>query len=78
VEHTHPPGTTDSNTIGGTHFNQDPSPQDLKNAGNRPGVTNIEAGAGDKTVRFYNQNGTQAKVPLNAFPKCQSNGNNCH
>lgn len=77
IEHTHPPGTTGSNTFGGTHFDQEPSPADRANAANRPGVTHIVAGVGDKTVRFYNGNGTQATIPLNAFPKC-NNGQNCH
>jgi len=78
VEHTHPSGTTDPNTYGGTHFNQDPSPGDRSIAGAEPNVTHIEAGAQDQTVRFYDRNGTQAKVPLSAFPRCQDNGQGCH
>ncbi|MBZ5512183.1 MAG: RHS repeat-associated core domain-containing protein [Acidobacteriia bacterium] len=88
IEHTHPAGTTDPSVVmGGTHFNQEPStmhngkPGDIQNVNKdnevAPGAMHIVAGAGDNTVRFYNQNGTQARVPLNAFPRCE-NGNNCH
>jgi len=78
VEHTHPPGTTDSNVYGGTHFNQDPStskdpkhPADIQLAGRdseiAPQAVHVELGVGDKTVRVYDRTGVRARVPLDAF-----------
>jgi hypothetical protein len=91
--HTHPPGTTDRSVVfGGTRFSQEPStwhvvngkrvPGDIQkvNTDNEiaPGATHIVVGTGDNTVRFYNENGTQARVPLDRFPRCENNGNGCY
>jgi RHS repeat-associated protein len=68
-EHVHPAGTTDSHTIGGTQFDQNPSPVDRNNASQNPNRVHVVAGAGDKQVRFFNGNGVQATTPLDAFSK---------
>jgi RHS repeat-associated protein len=73
IEHVHPAGNTDSNTFGGTNFNQDPSKPDMTNAASRPDTVHIVVGAGDNQVRFYDANGTQAKVPLDKFPRQKDN-----
>ncbi|HEY6349500.1 MAG TPA: RHS repeat-associated core domain-containing protein, partial [Candidatus Angelobacter sp.] len=75
-EHTHPAGTKDAagtTTLGGRTFRPEPSPPDIKGAGNTPAIgqqiTHIEASAGDRTVYFYDDKGVYAHVPLSAFPE---------
>lgn len=71
-EHTHPVGTQDSagtTTIGGTHFDPTPSPQDIHGAAGHDNITHVEASAGTSTVYVYNSNGVQAHVPLSVFPR---------
>jgi RHS repeat-associated protein len=71
-EHTHPVGTQDtagSTTIGGTHFDPTPSPQDIHGAAGHDNITHVEASAGTSTVYVYNSSGVQAHVPLSVFPR---------
>jgi hypothetical protein len=81
--HTHAGKQPDPNTLGGHLFDQEPSKpakgrdSDLGRAARNPNVTHAVAGSGDEQVRFYTGSGTNAKIPLKAFPRCQ-NGKNCY
>lgn len=71
--HVHPSDTyvftdTKTNTSYLRDYNQPPSDDDRNFAASSPKITtNIVVGARDKTVYFYNGNGTQGTMPLNKF-----------